>query len=178
MFKQGNHTPAHLFLDDMPYFITGAIYLRRPLLKGANLKDRFIETLRESFTRYGWTLNDWVVLDDHYHLLAHSGVGTQMTRLMRYIHGTSSHYIHQATGCELPVWWNFWDYCPRGEHEYRTRQNYLFNNPVKHGYVSDLKDYPFSSFPALLLSQGREPLARQFRQYADYQTLRLDEDDY
>ena len=178
MLKSGRHTPAHLFLDDTPYFITGAIYQRRPLLASSELKAHLVDVLRESFARFGWALHDWVVLDDHYHLLGLSGEGARLTALMRHIHATSARRIHQPTGCELPVWWNYWDFCPRDEVDYRTRQNYLFNNPIKHGYVTDLKDYPYSSFPALLQAQGRETLARQFRDFAGYRALRAVEDDF
>ncbi len=82
------------------------------------------------------------------------------------------------TDCALPVWWNYWDYCPRNEHDYTVRQNYLFNNPFKHGYVTDLKDYHFSSFQRLLETQERETLARQFQEYKEYRYLLVEEDNF
>jgi putative transposase len=97
---------------------------------------------------------------------------------MRHLHATSAAFIHQTTRCDLPVWWNFWDYCPRDEKDYRVRQNYLFNNPIKHGYVTDLKHYPYSTFHHRLEVLGRESLARQFREHSGCRELRLDEYDY
>jgi len=52
----------------------------------------------------------------------------------------------------------------------------LFNNPIKHGYVANLNDYQHSSFHNMLEKQGREFLARQFRDYPDYNVLFLLED--
>ena len=178
MLKRGRHTPAHLLLDDMPYFLTGAIYEKRRLLAQDRLKEQLIALIEESFVRFGWTLDEWVVLDNHYHLLGRSAKGTDLPKLMARIHSQSSAFIHEATDCVLPVWWNYWDYCPRDERGYRIRQNYLFNNPLKHGYVTDLKAYRFSSFPRLLAQQGRDAAARQFREYAEYRALVVDEDDF
>lgn len=133
MFQQGFYTPKHLMLDDQPYFITGAIDEKRPLLAAEVCKARLIELFHECFAEHGWLLGDWVVLDNHYHLLCQSGKGERLPRLMRCLHANSARTIRAETGCELPVWWNYWDYCPRGEADYRVRQNYLFNNPFKHG---------------------------------------------
>ncbi len=97
---------------------------------------------------------------------------------MREIHRTSATLIHAATRCSLPVWWNYWDYCPHNEKQYLIRQNYLLYNPVKHGYVKNLNEYRFSSFPRFFEVTGREELVKQFQSHPEYKTLKLDEDDF
>jgi putative transposase len=52
----------------------------------------------------------------------------------------------------------------------------LLNNPIKHGYVTNLVDYAYSSFHATLEKLGRDALAQQFKDYPDYKDLQLDED--
>jgi len=42
--------------------------------------------------------------------------------------------------------------------------------------VTDLKDYAFSSFHALLGSLGRERLIEQFRSHADFRKLAIEDD--
>ncbi len=165
MLKKHSITPAHLLLDDMPYFITGAIYQKRPLLHDAMLKERLYEIVQNTFGDYGWTLEHWVILDNHYHLLGRSNIGSDLPKIMRRIHAASAKYISETIKCEKPIWYNYWDYCPRNEYEYYTRLNYLLNNPIKHGYVENLHDYPHSSFHALFKKWGRERLAEQFRAY-------------
>jgi putative transposase len=167
MYKQHPRTPVHIFLDDTPYFITGAIYQRRHLLSDT-LRQRLQRVIQETFLQSSWTLQHWVVLDNHYHLLAMSGKGTELSKIMKRIHGVSAHFIAETTQCERPIWWNYWDYCPRNEQDYFTHLNYLLNNPVKHGYVQSLYDYPFSSFHDLIYVQGRARLVQQFKTYADY----------
>lgn len=175
MLKHSSHTPAHLYLDHTPYFITGAIYQKRRLLISAELKQMLQETLQRVFVKYGWQLHHWVILDNHYHLLCQSARGKDLSKVMKETHFDSAIAIHAATNCEKPVWYNYWDYCPRNEQEYLIRENYTLYNPVKHGYVTDLKAYPHSSFYQTFEQLGRERLARQFLAYPEYKTLRLTE---
>jgi len=171
MFKRSEHTPAHMFMDKTPYFITGAIYHKRHLLVLAEIKQAVIDLIQQYFAQYHWELHHWVILDNHYHLLGKSARGQDLHPIFQAIHSRSAKLIRQTTNCEKPVWWNYWDYCPRDEAEYLTRLNYLLNNPVKHGYVTDLHHYPFSTFHALLEAQGRAYLVKQFQAYPGYKTL-------
>jgi len=41
--------------------------------------------------------------------------GTDLSKIMGRIHSHSATKIRSATHCELPIWWNYWDYCPRNE---------------------------------------------------------------
>lgn len=173
MLKRHPNTPVHLFLDDTPYFITGAIYQRRHLLTDQELKKQLLNLIEKNFQAVGWELNDWVILDNHYHLLGVSRKGLDLSRIIRGIHGASAGIIRQKTHCDLPVWWNYWDYCTRDDNDYYTKLNYLLTNPIKHGYVTNLNDYPFSSFEITLNNKGREAMTKQFRTYPKYQ--RLDE---
>lgn len=169
------HNPTHIFADDTPYFITAAIYQKRPLLKSPELKQLLLERIKHCFATHHWELHHWVILDNHYHLLGKSRVGLDLARIMTDIHAFTGYYIKQATQTQQRVWWNYWDYCPRHERDYRIRQIYLLNNPVKHGYVDNLHDYPFSSFHDALATHGAEKLRRQFKDYPEFHTLVLRE---
>jgi len=160
MLKKNAHAPAHLFIDDSPYFITGAIYQKRPLLASSAIKDFLLDTIRQCFAEKGWVLNDWVILDDHYHLLCTSKDGADLSRLIGKIHMISAKSIAAQLNAGKPIWWNYWDYCPRDDEDYYVRLNYLLNNPIKHGYVTDLNNFAYSSFHKLLEKQGREILAQ------------------
>ena len=175
MRKQSQHRPVHLYVDNTPYFITGAIYLKRCLLSSAESKKKLIKLIQGYFNKYEWELHHWVILDNHYHLLGKSKKGKDMPMIIKGIHSVSGKSILEDTKCAKPVWWNYWDYCPRDEKEYYTRLNYLFYNPVKHGYTNDLNCYGFSSFQKLLAKLGREKMVEQFRKYPDYKTMVLTE---
>ena len=176
MLTKNQHNPAHLFVDDSPYFITGSIYQKRALLCSNAIKDYLLATIQQCFDEKGWLLNNWVIRGNHYHLLGISKNGANLSRIFGKIHMLSAKLIGAKQHTEKPIWWNYWDYCPRDDRDYFTRLNYLLNNPIKHGYVTNLNDYPYSSFHELLKKQGREFLIQQFRKYSDYKNLYLDED--
>ncbi len=177
MSKYHQHTPRHRFADNMPYFITGAIYRKRPLLASAALKHSLLELIQKNFDKYDWSLHHWVVLDNHYHLIGRSRKGKDLPSIFQAVHRASGIFIRKVTKCEKPVWWNYWDYCPRNESEYMNRLNYLLYNPVRHAYTDDLNDYEFSSFHEFRADVGRDRLVEQFREFPDYKTLRLREKD-
>lgn len=177
MLKRYKHRPAHLLLDKAHYFITGSIYQKRELLNDP-LKTQLITLLRQAFTEFRWTLEHWVVLNNHYHLMAFSDKGTDLPKIIAHVHYQSGQLIRETCPSKMPVWWNYWDYCPRNEQDYFIRLNYLLNNPVKHGYTKNLLDYPFSSFHQHIEKVGREELRRQFSEHNKYQSIILSEDDF
>jgi len=175
MLTRSPYTPPHLFLDNMPYFITGAIYQKRPLLAQSRVKETLLELIHETLAKYQWELHYWVILDNHYHWLGQSYIGKNLSKIIQYIHSRSAMLMSSLTQAEKPIWWNYWDYCPRNETDYFTRLNYLLNNPVKHGYVDNLHDYTWSTFPSLFAEVGRDALVQQFKTYPNYKNLSLSE---
>jgi putative transposase len=176
MLKRADHRPPHLLLDDQHYFITGAIYQRRALLD-SQLKHKLTALAQTVFSDAGWSLEHWVCLDNHYHLIAKSREGKVLPGLIRSLHSRSGFLIRQRTSCSTPVWYNYWDYCLRDERDYYQHLNYLLWNPVKHGYVRDLNDWPYSSFHDLMAARGREHLVAQFKAFPDFRALDIEYDD-
>ena len=159
----------------MPYFITGSTYNKRYLLANEEIKKLLHNKIYYYFNKYRWKLDHWVILDNHYHLLGISSIGTDLTNIIKGIHGSTASKICQIMNCSKPVWWNYWDYCPRNAREYNVRLNYLLWNPVKHGYVDDLKKYPFSSINKIFVKIGEEGLQKQLQKYQEFKNLILKE---
>jgi len=176
MLKKSLHSPAHLFVDNAAYFITSAIYQKRALLKSESAKHHLLTTIKACLVEKNWRLDHWVILDNHYHLMVTSSKGEDMTKIFRKIHVLSARFIQAQEHCGLPIWWNYWDYCPRDEKDYFIRLNYLLNNPIKHGYVTNLANYPFSSFSEIFEKMGRNALVKQFKDFPEYKNLSLYED--
>lgn len=99
MLRRHPHTPAHLALDDAPYFITGSIYYRRPLLQMPTLKQTLLNLLCRRFESCFWTLEHSVILDDHYHLIVRSRYDDDLAEIMRKLHRQTALSIRAATVC-------------------------------------------------------------------------------
>lgn len=54
---------------------------------------------------------------------------------------------HQQRRGEVGIWQRrFWEHVIRNETDLTNHIDYIYYNPVKHGYVKSVKDWPFSSF--------------------------------
>ncbi|MDU7098722.1 MAG: transposase, partial [Enterobacter sp.] len=40
----------------------------------------------------------------------------------------------------------FWEHTIRNEEDYRRHVDYIYINPLKHGYVGKVSDWPYSTF--------------------------------
>ena len=151
MLKRYPHAPAHLFLPDVKYWVTGSAYKHRKFFKDPETKWQMVKILATGCEKFAWQLEDWVILDDHYHLMLRASEDGKKTiaDLMNNFHKFSAMWIRKhypEFKAEKRIFCNYWDKCITYESSYYARLNYLYNNPVKHGYVEKPEDYPFGSF--------------------------------
>ena len=133
----------------------------------ANLLDRKsrllteeIDTLRDATRRvrqrFPFQIDAFVVLPDHLHAVWTLPAGdTDFTLRWRLI---KSHFaksqpktewldpVRRARG-ERGIWQRrFWEHLIRDENDFQRHVEYCYINPVKHGHVARVQDWPFSSF--------------------------------
>jgi putative transposase len=94
MLKREIHRPAHLLLDNQAYFITGSIYKKRHLLED-DLKGDLIDLMQQEFNYCHWSLNHWVILNNHYHIMAHSNKGEDLPKIIGRVHFKSGQLIRK-----------------------------------------------------------------------------------
>ncbi len=150
IYKQYAHNPPHLFIDGCKYFITASTYLKKPFLKSPQAKSRLLESIVKGCAKYAWILEDWVILDNHYHLMLQAPIeNTQLSKMMSEIHRFTALWIRKNISevkLSKRVFWNYWDSCITFEKSYLARLNYIYFNPVKHEYVDTPEKYPFGSY--------------------------------
>ena len=149
-YKQYQHNPPHLFFPNTKYFITSSIYSNIHLLKSNDCKSKLIEIIFKGYLSRNWAIEDWVILNNHYHLMAHSGENPkQLVNITKEIHKFSALWIkknvHAAKKLDK-IWHNYWDTCITYEKSYFARLNYIWFNPVKHRYVNKPEDWEFGSY--------------------------------
>jgi len=72
IYKTYKHNPPHLFRSNVKYFITGATYKKVHYMRSDEAKKLFLKYLFTSFDHYNWEIEDWVVLNNHYHLMVNA----------------------------------------------------------------------------------------------------------
>ncbi|MCK4908551.1 MAG: transposase [Planctomycetes bacterium] len=145
--------------------ITGATYQKLPLLRIPAAKKYFLEVLFKGCEKYKWTLEDWVVLDNHYHIMLDAPDNSE--NLPGFING-----VHKFTALWIKknvseaqkaqkIFYNYWDSCITYERSYFTRLNYIHFNPIKHGYTKEAEKYEFGSYRQKFLVRKKEMLNLQ-----------------
>lgn len=137
------------------YFFTVNIANRSlPLLT------RHIHLLRQAFISVRndlpFTQDAVIILPDHLHTIwtlpqGDSDFSTRWkkikARFSRSIAVTTPASPSRKQKGERNIWQRrFWEHVIRNDLDYQRHLDYIHYNPVKHGYCSQVKDWPYSSF--------------------------------
>ncbi|TET23338.1 hypothetical protein CEE36_02990 [candidate division TA06 bacterium B3_TA06] len=150
IYKQHKHNPPHLFIPKAKYFITASTYQKKPFLSSHESKSRLLESIIKGCDKSNWLLEDWVILDNHYHLMLQAPEeDPDLSKMISEIHRFTALWIKKnalEAKSAKRIFWNYWDRCITHERSYFARLNYIYFNPVKHGYVPNPEDYPHGSY--------------------------------
>ena len=148
IFKTYPHNPPHYFVPNALYIVTGAVLHNEHLLKSDKHKLLVLGILLERARHWGWDLEAWAILENHYHFIARAPENAlTLEKLIRQFHSKSAVELNKLDKTlGRKVWYNYWDTCITLEKSYYARLNYVHLNPVKHGLIEAAEDYPFCSY--------------------------------
>ena len=149
------HRPPHPDFGAGWYFITAATFEHRLHFQQpaelAALQRRLLEALEQADRPYA----GWVVLPNHYHILVQTETASALGKPLASVHGRSAQYANQRDDTPgRQVWYQFSDRKVRSERHFWTCLHYVIFNPVKHGYVDEMTDWPWSCIHELLAQHG------------------------
>ena len=135
----------HLQRDHKPHFITFVTKDRAVLPDWA--RDICLECCKHDH-QVRYTLRVAVVMPEHVHLILTPQVDTarqsvvSLAEIMKAIKGTSSHAINRRLGVRGSVWQEeSFDHVLRSSESVDAKVDYILNNPVRRGLVSDWREY-------------------------------------
>ncbi|MEP7135995.1 MAG: transposase [Chloroflexota bacterium] len=150
IYKTYPHNPPHYFVPNALYIVTGSILYNQHLLKDDIHKSIICEIIFERAAHWGWDLEAWAILENHYHIIAHAPENAlTLEKLIRQVHSKSAVELNKLDKTlGRKVWYNYWDTCITLETSYYARLRYVHLNPIKHGLVDAKRaeDYPFCSY--------------------------------
>ena len=148
IYKTYPHNPPHYFVPNALYIVTGSLLYKKRLLIDHKHKSLVLEILLERAAYWGWELEAWAVLENHYHFIARAPQNPfTLEKLIRQLHSKTAVLLNKWDKTPgRQVWYNYWDTCITHETSYYARLHYVHVNPVKHGLVQNAEDYPFGSY--------------------------------
>ena len=107
-----------------------------------------------------------MVLPNHYHILVKTDDVLEILKSVGQLHGKTSYLWNgEENKRGRQVWHGAAEHGIKSERHFWAAINYIYNNPVKHGYVKKWSDWPFSSFDSYLNDVGREEAEEIWREY-------------
>ena len=133
---------------------------RRPLFNNAVARSILGEVVREVRCKHPFTVDAWVLLPDHLHCIwtlptTDTDFSLRWNLIKSRFSKRSKQFFHNDTWLnasrekhrESTIWQRrFWEHHIVDEAEYRAYMDYIHFNPVKHGWVQQVVDWPFSTF--------------------------------
>lgn len=136
------------------YFFTVTLWNRRSSLLVDRIDD-LRESVRHVLREKPFRIDAWVVLPEHLHAVLTLPPGDDdYSGRWKFIKGR---FTHRLVAAGLPIAKNkrgeyalwqgrFWEHTIRDEADFAHHVDYVHYNPVKHGWVRRVRDWPYSTF--------------------------------
>ncbi len=142
------------------YFFTLVTYRRRRILANEQCRKWLRDAIEKTRVNHPFHVDAWVLLPDHLHCIwtlpqedndfstrwnLIKGRFSRLAResLHRHEWMTPSKTKHR----ESTIWQRrFWEHEIRNDRDYQRHVEYIHYNPVKHGLVKRVRDWPHSTF--------------------------------
>ena len=141
------HAPVHWTFETGTYIITAGTHEKNHFFDTPSKKDLLQQQLFTTATEFGWSLEAWSVMANHYHVVARSPSDpASLTKWMRKLHACSARELNRLDGTlGRQVWFQYWDTHLTNQPSYLARLAYVHRNPARHGLVPDARQYPWCS---------------------------------
>ncbi len=142
------------------YFFTVVTYRRRAILCDPPVRAALRQALRAVQGAHPFDIDAWVLLPDHLHCIwvlpdGDAAFPKRWAMVKRAVTQRCASFLHVESWAtpsrrrrhESTLWQRrYWEHLIRDEADLNRHRDYLHWNPVKHGYVSRISDWPYSTF--------------------------------
>ena len=107
--------------------VTAGTYGKALLFNTDEKRDLLMQSLFEEAAYWGWNLQAWAVMANHYHFVACSPDDTKsLIRMLTSLHSKTAITINRMDGVtDRKVWFQYRDTCLTYERSYMARLKYV-----------------------------------------------------
>ena len=137
----------HAITECGGYIVTCGTYRKVRILDTPEKRSLVQDMLFEQADRFGWQLQAWAVMVNHYHFVTLSPNDAQTLKSMvSAIHKWSALKLNKLDDTEgRKVWHNYWESRITHQTSWFARLRYVHQNPVHHGVVDNASNYRWCS---------------------------------
>ncbi len=136
------HAPPHRLEKGGVYFLTARASERGHILEANDMKDWFQGSLFALSEEFGWTLEAWAILSNHYHFIGHSpdlqDSAESLRAMVRKLHSLTTKELNRRDNKpgRTRLWHNFRETHITHQRSYLARLHYVHQNAVHHKLVA------------------------------------------
>ena len=142
------------------YFFTVVTYRRQHFLCNAAVRAALRASIVDTQQKHPFIIDGWVLFPDHLHCIwtlpeDDADFGIRWAMIKRFVTKQCGSELYRDDWMntskrkrnESTLWQRrFWEHQIRDDADYASHMDYLHYNPVKHGFVKQVKDWPHSTF--------------------------------
>jgi putative transposase len=146
------------------FFLTIATLERRKIFDHQNNRQILGGAVNKVRREYPFSLDAWVLMPDHLHTIwtlpdGDTNYGKRVGLIKANFSKSAKTWLHDESLMnpsrrdrrETTIWQRrFWEHQIRNEQDLANHFDYIHYNPVKHGLVQRVRDWPYSSFHSLV----------------------------
>ncbi|MBM3334302.1 transposase [Candidatus Sumerlaeota bacterium] len=147
VYEQWVRSPARLFVPEATYFLTAATCGKEKYFHTAERLSFLLNELMVQAEVFGWQLQAWAVMQNHYHFVAVAMENpASLEQMIQELHSLTAEAVNAEDNTDgRGVWCKYEHACLRNEKSYLARLHFVHTNPVKHGLISAAEDYRWCS---------------------------------
>ena len=126
------------------FFVTACTHRRRPILANNPVATAFVEFAERAYSEHNIAVGRFVIMPDHIHLFVCGPDDFELGRWIGMLKQCLEKQIVRDTSAE-PLWQRrFFDHVLRSEESYAQKWNYVRDNPVRAGLVTNAEEWPYA----------------------------------
>ena len=147
-------------LTGSTYFFTVVAYRRRTIFCTPILRTALRDAIRTVRLTRPFVIDAWVLMPDHMHCIwtlpeGDQDYSTRWAEIKRHVTSACRDHLHDPSLLtrasrqrnESTIWQRrFWEHRIRDESDMEKHVAYIHFNPVKHGQVRQVGEWPYSTF--------------------------------
>lgn len=142
-----NANPSAIRKRSRTFFVTSKTHGGRALLQSERMANHFIDVLRSYHQKGVFTIHDFVVMPDHFHLLITVDHNLSIEKAAQLVKGNFSFRAKRELSVVHEVWQRgFSEERVRDRQSFLAHRKYIGDNPVRRRLAETPEDFPYSSF--------------------------------
>jgi REP element-mobilizing transposase RayT len=134
-----------ILINEAAYHVTARINRRETCLTDAPTKELFLITLAAAKDKYGFTVDNFVIMENHIHLLIIPHGGGTLSEIMRWLLGNFAKKYNKQHGLCGHLWGDrFYSRPIININDYMVVSKYIDDNPVKANLVKHPNEWSWS----------------------------------